>query len=195
MTQAAQVRAAVELGVDAIGMILHADSPRLITTEQAVAIRQEVPAFVSLVGVFVDASASMINQATSDIGLDLVQLHGNESNDFGLSLDAPFIKAIRVKDQNQLTTELKQYPAARALLFDPYVKGQHGGTGTQLDTSLWPQRHGQKMILAGGLSPTNIANACRATSPYAVDLNSGVESAPGSKDLDLLAQAMQAIGR
>ncbi|MEM7358674.1 MAG: phosphoribosylanthranilate isomerase [Pseudomonadota bacterium] len=194
-TRAADARIAVGLGVDAIGMILHADSPRLIDTNTAIDIRQEVPALVSLVGVFVDASQAFIRQAVEDIGLDLVQLHGAESNEFGRSLGVGFIKAIRAKERTQVASQLTQYPDARALLFDPYVKGQPGGTGQRLDADLWPRESKQKLILAGGLSPENVADACNSMSPYAVDLNSGVESAPGIKDHQRLEQALLAIGR
>lgn len=184
---------AVALGVDAIGIILHAKSPRLIDTDTAIAVREKVPESVSLVGVFVDAQAHFINRCISDIGLDLVQLHGNESNGFGHALNAAFIKAIRVRHAEHLAKQLNAFPAACALLLDPYVKGQHGGTGVQLDSSSWPRDTKQKLVLAGGLSAQNVATACAATSPYAVDLNSGVESAPGIKDRDLLSSALREI--
>ena len=195
MTRPAEVRAAVDLGIDAIGMILYAQSPRLIDLKVAQAIRQEVPAFVSLVGVFVDADASIINRYISEIGLDLVQLHGAETDQFGKALQAPFIKAIRAKSRRQVTIDTTLFPNARALLVDPYVAGQHGGTGQQLEPTLWPTSATQKLILAGGLSAHNIAKACELTSPFAVDLNSGVESEPGRKDSLKLAAALKALGR
>lgn len=195
MTRPHEVRAAVDLGVDAIGMILHANSPRLIDLKVAQAIRQEVPAFVSLVGVFVDADAAVINHYISEIGLDLVQLHGGETNQFGSALQVPFIKAIRAKNRQQMTRDLASFPSARALLLDPYVEGLHGGTGQQLDSTLWPTSVAQKLILAGGLSAKNIAKACELVTPFAVDLNSGVESEPGRKDSSKLAAALSALGR
>lgn len=197
MTRVDDVQAAVALGVDAIGMILHAQSPRLINVQQAQQLRAKIPAFVSVVGVFVDCDAGTINDYSTQIGLDLIQLHGRESNDFGASLNTPFIKAIRAQNAEQVAHAVTQYPDARALLLDPYVKGQHGGTGKQLDLSLWPQKqatmHAQSLILAGGLSPDNVADAVNQVGPFAVDLNSGVESAPGIKDADLIAQAMQQL--
>jgi len=154
-----------------------------------------VPAFVSLVGVFVDCDAEKINQYSSVIGLDLVQLHGNESNEFGDALDAPFIKAIRAKSAEQVADMVKQYPQARALLLDPYVQGQHGGTGKRLDLSLWPKNSDQALVLAGGLSADNVKSAVDSVSPFAVDLNSGIESSPGVKDMALLEKALASLGR
>ena len=194
MREPEQVRVAVDLGVDAIGMILHANSPRLIDLQQARLIRQEVPAFVSLVGVFVDCAADKIDQYVAEIGLDLVQLHGDESDDFGKSLRAPFIKAIRARSREQVATQVTAYPSARALLLDPYVKDQHGGTGQNLDLDLWPKSE-QKLILAGELSPQNVTAAIAQVKPFAVDFNSGLESAPGVKDMALVKQALLTLGR
>jgi len=195
MTDAENVRAAVSLGVDAIGMILHADSPRLASIEQAKRIREQVPAFISLVGVFVDCDAQKINQYNAEIGLDLIQLHGNESDEFGEQLDVPFIKAICVQNAEQVEQMVHSFPHARALLLDPYVKGQHGGTGTQLNLNLWPQSSDRPLVLAGGLSADNVKQAVEQVSPFAVDLNSAIESSPGIKDLALLERALEQLGR
>jgi len=111
MTRTEDVRAAVKLGVDAIGMILHADSPRTISIKQAQLIRAQVPAFISLVGVFVDCPAQTINEYSELIGLDLVQLHGLETNEFGAALDTPFIKAIRARSADQVAV-----PASKSLV-------------------------------------------------------------------------------
>lgn len=185
-------RQAVQLGVDAIGLILHADSPRLINHEQAKIIRQQVPAFVSLVGVFVDADPEQIHTAVQQIGLDLIQLHGDESADYARALGLPYIKAIRAKTASQVLTVANQYEGARALLIDPYVQGRHGGTGKTLNFDLWPSSVAihRPVILAGGLSAENLTQAITQTQPFAVDLNSGVESAPGIKSATKMAAAM-----
>jgi len=193
MTEVDEVALAVDLGVDAIGMILHANSPRLISAEQASTIRANVPAFVSLVGVFVNCPAALINATCEQVGLDLVQLHGDETSEFADQLNRPFIKAIRARTRAQVEKDMAAYPNARAILVDPYVKGQHGGTGQQLDASLWPQNAAQKVILAGGLSVSNVASAINHLNPFAVDFNSGLESAPGKKDPALIAQAINAV--
>jgi len=195
MTRSQDVIDAVVLGVDAIGVILHANSPRLIDVSQAKLLRTHIPAFVTMVGVFVNASAEQINQMTQQIGLDLIQLHGDETNDLAQQLNVPFIKAIRAKSMPYILEQGQAFPQARALLLDPYVPGQHGGTGRQLDSQLWPASISQPLILAGGLGPENIADAVGKLAPYAVDLNSAVEDAPGIKNADLIKQALMAISR
>jgi len=193
MTDPNLVHDAVEMGVDAIGMILHADSPRKVSVDLAKKIRREVPAFVSLVGVFVNCDLSRINDVSRAVGLDLVQLHGGEDNDFGTQLTLPFIKAIRARSFDQVAKELTAYPSSRALLLDTYVKGQHGGTGQQIDVSVWPRDSDKKLILAGGLSANNVADLINQVRPYAVDFNSGLEDSPGEKNPELMARAVAAV--
>lgn len=187
------VIAAINLGVDAVGVILHADSPRLINKQTAKELRECIPANVLFVGVFVDASLEMINEYSTEVGLDLVQLHGSETNRFGKSLNTPFIKAIRVNDEISLVNELSLYPDACALLLEPYVSGRSGGTGMQLDLNLWPTNSEQKLILAGGLSPLNLKNILQKVAPFGVDLNSGVEKSPAVKDIALINNAINVI--
>ena len=196
MTQASEVCSLVVLGVDAIGMILHADSPRLATLEQAKAIRDEVPAFVTLVGVFVDCDASKVIDYANDISLDLVQLHGDETNDYANSLGIPYIKAIRAKSKDQVTKQLSDFLDARGILLDPYVANKHGGTGQQLAAESWPDKElveKHKLILAGGLSPSNIVAAVNSFKPFAVDINSGVEDSPGFKNIGEVAKCLQLL--
>ena len=193
MTRTEDVAAAVELGVNAIGVILHADSPRLITKRTAKDLRKHIPSGVLMVGVFVNASLETINELSSEIGLDLIQLHGNESNSFGKSLNKPFIKAIRVKQNESFEAELNSYPDACAILLEPYVDGKQGGSGRALDINLWPKHVKQKLILAGGLSASNLQITLYQINPFALDLNSGVEVAPGIKDVDLMKEAVSVI--
>ncbi len=193
MKNPSDVAAAIELGVDAIGVILHADSPRLITKKAAIRLRKHIPSDVLFIGVFVDASLEIIQEYSADIGLDMVQLHGSETNSFGKSLNTQFIKAIRVKDKSGFAKQLKLYPDACALLLEPYVKGISGGTGKQLDLDLWPKSSKQKLILAGGLSSSNLKRTLKQIHPFAVDLNSGVEKSPAVKDIDLIKKALNVI--
>jgi phosphoribosylanthranilate isomerase len=194
MTNVTEVEHAVALGVDAIGVILHANSPRRVSLRQAKLIRDVVPAFVSLVGVFVDADREQIESSIEAVGLDIVQLHGLETDSLGQSLSRHYIKAIRAKTVEQVNQDCAKFPNARAILLDPYVKGQHGGTGQILDVNLWPSlESGQSLILAGGLSADNVAERVRQFSPFAVDLNSGLEVEPGVKDPKLVAMAIEQI--
>ncbi|RBP50976.1 phosphoribosylanthranilate isomerase [Arenicella xantha] len=193
MTDPHQVSHAVDHGVDAIGMILHATSPRTIDVARAKQIRRVVPPMVSLVGVFVDCDTNVINQMIAEIGLDFVQLHGAESDADGQSLTRPYIKALRVQNRQHVVDQIKQFPTAAGILLDPYVEGQHGGTGKLLDPNFWPSDSTQNLILAGGLSGENVADRILSLNPFAVDLNSGLEQAPGIKDPRLVAEAMRAI--
>lgn len=202
MTNATQVADAVSFGVDAIGVILHADSPRTISLEDAQAIRAVVPALVSLVGVFVDADKDYIERAISALKLDLIQLHGNESDELGSEMSRPFIKAIRAKSSKQVISDIAKYPNASAILLDPYVQGQHGGTGQTLNADLWPhsltnkqsqKQHPQPLILAGGLSADNVGERVSQLAPFAVDMNSGLEYSPGNKSSQLMHSAISAV--
>lgn len=196
VTKAEQARELVDLGVDAIGVILHANSPRKIELSDAKAIREQVPAFVSLVGVFVDCEIAHLNNYAEQAALDLVQLHGAETLDYTEQLNKPYIKAIRAKSVDQVNQQLTDYPTARAILLDPYVANQHGGTGLELEASLWPKNHSesvQRLILAGGLSTVNVKEAVKRNQPYAIDLNSGVETSPGIKNIDLVKQCLELL--
>ncbi|NND82492.1 MAG: phosphoribosylanthranilate isomerase [Gammaproteobacteria bacterium] len=195
ITSPDQARQAVDLGVDALGMILHADSPRLISRQKAQLIRAEVPAFVSLVGVVVNCPVEQLNRMAQDIGLDLVQLHGDEDANDAERLQVPYIRAIRAKSEQQIAAEMENFPAARAILLDPWMAGVHGGTGQMLDLDLWPRESTKPLVLAGGLNADNIASRVAAVRPFAVDLNSGVEVAPGAKDFKMVAAALAALGR
>ena len=195
MSEPQAVVSAIELGVDAIGMILHADSPRAISIDQAIQIRAVVPAFVTLVGVFVNAPSNMLADAYNKVGLDLLQLHGDEDLEFAESLALPYVKAIRARSADQVGRDILTFDHARAVLLDPYVKGQHGGTGQALDLNLWPTdiTTRPKLILAGGLSPDNLSQRLAAVSPFAVDLNSGIELSPGKKSISLMTDAVRAV--
>ena len=193
MKNPSDVTAAIELGVDAIGVILHADSPRLITKNAAITLRKHIPSNVLFIGVFVDANFEMIQDYSVEIGLDVVQLHGSETNSFGRSLSTPFIKAIRVKEKSDIAKQLKLYPDACALLLEPYQKGSPGGNGMQLNLDIWPKNSKHKLILAGGLSASNLKNTLKQIHPFAVDLNSGVEKSPAVKDIALIEKALNVI--
>ena len=194
LTREQDVQVAVEAGVDAIGFILHADSPRKIDINQAARLRRNVPAFVNVVGVFVDAEVEFVRKMANEIGLDTIQLHGQESPDYVKSLNLNYIKALRTKSSEQVMQACKSYSDATALLLDPYVKGRHGGTGQLLDHTKWPSEQTDvRLILAGGLSPTNISERLSLLSPYGVDINSGIESSPGIKNAEALLECVDKV--
>lgn len=181
-----------ELGAHAVGMIF-ASSPRRITAEQAKTIHAVLSPWVIRVGVFVDAALDEIASVLDKVPLDAVQLHGSETPEDAAAVRRRFgvrtIKAIRVRDQNSLR-RLADYDVD-AFLLDTYVAGQPGGTGKTFDWSLAvPLVERFRIILAGGLTVGNVAEAVSQVKPYAVDVSSGVERSPGRKDHQLVKEFM-----
>lgn len=187
---------AVELGAAALGFIFAA-SPRQITPQKARDIVKTIPPFVKTVGVFVDEQPAAIKKMIHYCGLDLVQLHGNESPDLCNQLMPHAIKAFRIKDGACLKTGRLYFGKVRALLLDSYSKQKAGGTGKTFDWRLAIEikKLGIPVILAGGLDPSNIDQAIRTVKPYAVDINSGVEERPGKKNFSLMKALMEKVRR
>ena len=171
---------AVEAGADALGFIFAEQSPRCITPQKAAVIIAKLPPFVQSVGLFVNAEPERINWLADFCGLDIVQLHGEEGPDICPEIRRRVIKAFRVKDAASLAA-MPAYQVAGYLL-DAWVPDAHGGTGLTFD---WGLAAGAKqfgpLILAGGLTPENVRSAVETVGPYAVDVSSGVEAAPGKK--------------
>ena len=174
--------AAAEVGADAIGLVFYPKSRRGVSPEQAEAILAALPPFVTPVALFVNEEVERIRAICQGLGVRTVQLHGDEPPDVAREL-APLavIKAFRVGSPDDLKA-LEGYPAS-AYLLDACVEGKYGGTGRSFDWRLAAaaRRHG-RIIVAGGLTPENVAEAVRVARPYGVDASSGVESAPGVKD-------------
>ena len=185
---------AVELGVDALGFIF-ARSPRQITPEGARRIVEALPPFVKTVGVFVNENAASIREHIDYCGLDLIQLHGDESPDFCSELMPYSIKALRMKDHSSVLTGKAYNSNVRALLLDTYAEDKVGGTGATFDWQLAIKikEAGVPVILSGGLGPSNITEAIKTVKPYAVDVNSGVEERPGKKSYRKMEELIQKI--
>jgi phosphoribosylanthranilate isomerase len=183
MTQLKDALFAVEQGADAVGFIFYKKSPRAVTMKTVRDIIAKLPPLVDTVGVFVNESAERVNKIADYCGLDLVQLHGEESPAFCRKIHRRVIKAFRVKDL-QSTKQLEKYPVSGFLL-DTFSDNMHGGTGKTFDWNLaLPAKKMGPVILAGGLTPRNIRQAVRQVRPYGVDVCSGVEKSPGIKDLE-----------
>jgi len=187
---------AVELGADALGFIF-AESPRRVSPEKAREIILTLPPFVKTVGVFVDEAPDVIRRMQTFCGLDLLQLHGEEPPDLCLQLMPRAIKAFRLKDESSLKAIPPYKGRTRALLFDTYSKEKRGGTGRTFDWDLAIRGKalGMPVILSGGLGPSNIEKAISTVSPFAVDVNSGVEEFPGKKSPELLKDLMKRVRR
>ena len=185
---------AVKLGVDALGFIF-ALSPRKITPEKARDIICDIPPFVKTVGVFVNEKPDTIREIIQFCGLDLIQLHGDESPDLCHELMPYTIKAFRPKDEKDLSVIGPYMGKIRALLFDTYSGEKRGGTGKTFDWDLAikGKEMGVPLILAGGLTPSNIETAVSRVKPFAVDVNSGVEDGPGKKSPVLMKRLMETV--
>ncbi len=186
---------AVSSGADALGVVL-APSKRQVNLDQAAKVFAEAPPLVARIGVFVDARADDVWEAVARLGLTAVQFHGDEAPETCEAAPVPVIKAVRVGPDFD-PTRLEPYRGSvAALLLDTLVPGgAHGGTGLAFD---WYDVSGRlpawaPVLLAGGLGPANVGEAVRALSPFAVDVSSGVESAPGIKDHQLIEDFVAAV--
>ena len=187
ITNSDDARHAADCGADALGFVFYAGSPRCVTPEQARELVAGLPPFVTRVGLFVNEDPVRIRAIIASCGLDAVQLHGDEPPADCVLPPCRVIKGVRPRYAADLAA-LAAYPVA-ALLVDAAVPGQFGGTGQRADWELAAVLAArQRVILAGGLTPANVAAAVRQVRPYAVDVASGVESAPGRKNPDLVAQ-------
>ncbi len=186
---------AAEAGADAIGLVFYAKSPRAVSIQQARDIVAALPAFVTTVGLFVNASREELNDVLAVVALDLLQFHGDESPAECESYQRPYIKALRVKPGDDIAQLAAPYAKARGILLDTYVPGVPGGTGAAFDWSLVPSGLPQPVILAGGLSAANVQAAIEQVCPYAVDVSGGVEAGKGIKDAAKIRAFMQAVGR
>lgn len=181
ITRLEDALAAIAAGADALGFVFAA-SPRQVTPAQAAAIIAQLPPLVTTVGLFVDAPEAQVRETLALAPLDLLQFHGDESNADCARYGRPWIKAVRMRPGLDLAQAIAAHPDARAILLDAWHPGQAGGTGLQFDWSLVPADSRRPLILAGGLTPDNVAQAIRQTHPYAVDVSGGVELAKGVKD-------------
>ncbi|GGP18643.1 phosphoribosylanthranilate isomerase [Silvimonas iriomotensis] len=188
----ATARAAAQMGADAIGLVFYEPSPRNVSVEEAKAVLAALPAFVTSVGLFVNADPDWLRDLLQVLPLDLLQFHGDESPEYCRSFGKPWIKAVRVKQDTNLIEYAAQFHDARGLLVDAFVEGTPGGTGEAFDWSLIPEDLPLPLILSGGLNPGNVSEAVAAVAPWAVDVSSGVESTRGVKDLNKVAQFIKA---
>ena len=198
ITRAQDIQSVVEAGADAIGFVFFPPSPRHVSIEQAQSLASLVPAYVQLVGLFVNASAEEIQTVLDSVPLDVLQLHGDETPEqcqqIALHCKRRWYKAIQVKPDLDILTEIQRYQAvgASAILLDAWHPDLKGGTGHCFDWNQFPQLD-IPLILAGGLTPENVSDAIDTTAAFAVDVSGGVESAKGIKDQQLIEKFMQGV--
>ena len=185
--------AAAHAGAHAVGLVFHPASPRCVGISRAREIVDRLPPFVTAVGLFVDPQPEDVTRVLSEVGLNLLQFHGDEEPELCARFGLPYIKACRVA----LGTDLLQYAAlhrrAKGLLLDAFVVGSHGGTGRSFDWGLIPRGLPLPVVLAGGLTSANVGEAIRTVRPWAVDVSSGVERERGVKDAARIAAFMQGV--
>jgi len=182
ITSVADALAAAEAGADMIGLMFYEQSPRHITLPQAVEISRALSPYVLRVGVFVNPDEETVLRAINECGLNLLQFHGDEPSEFCTRFGVMSVKALRVRDVDSLTA-LENFHTD-AFLLDAHSRSGLGGTGEKFnwDLAIAAQKFGKPIFLAGGLTPGNVADAVKKVRPFAVDVSSGVESAPGKKD-------------
>ncbi|ESQ17380.1 MAG TPA: phosphoribosylanthranilate isomerase [Chromatiaceae bacterium] len=193
LTREQDVRAAVELGADAIGLVLYSASPRAVSPQTAAHLASCVPAFVTVVGLFVDAQPEAVRAVLQQVPLGALQFHGSEEPDYCAAFGRPWIKACAMRDDIDLPRQARRYAGADALLLDTFDPRLAGGTGRRFDWSLVPPDPGVPIVLAGGLNAGNVAAAISRLRPHAVDTSGGVETAKGIKDRNKIAEFMQGV--
>ena len=191
VTRAEDAEAAGEAGADFSGLNCWARSRRVVSVEAAIAIAAAIPGDVKKVGVFVNAPAPTVLEIAGRVGLDLVQLHGDEDAAYARALGRPYIRAVRCGSESDLRV-IEDFDTELVLLDTP--SAGYGGSGKTFDWGLAraARRYGRKLLLAGGLDEHNVASAVRDVRPYAVDVAGGVESAPGVKDKGKLRRFIDA---
>ena len=193
ITRPEHARAAAEAGADAIGLVFYEPSPRYVSRVRARAVCEALPPLVSVVGVFVNPSPREIEAVVEDSPVDLLQFHGEEPPELCAGAGKPYVKAVRVRDRDDIVEAAARYTGARALLLDAHHDALWGGTGSSFDWNVVPDDVGRPIVLAGGLTPENVAGAIRAVRPFAVDVSGGVESAPGEKDARSMERFMKEV--
>ena len=186
ITRVEDAEAAAEMGADAVGLVLYATSPRAVPVESVTTLFGQLPNRIRRVALLVNPESELVQRAVASQCVDLLQFHGSESAQLCRQFGVPYMKAIRVQDFQQAIDEIEQHPNAEMILLDKYVENVPGGTGQSFDWSLAAQLVADTelpVVLAGGLHPDNVAAAIEQVKPFGVDVSSGVEKAPGEKDL------------
>lgn len=178
---------AAQQGVDALGFVFYEKSTRAIKIDQAWSIFKALPPFVTRTGLFVNPSVEAVTQVIEQLGIDLLQFHGEESAAFCEQFDRPYIKALPMQPDTDLIALADAYASSQGLLLDTYKKGVPGGTGEVFNWDwVTPDKRAEvslPIILAGGLTANNVDKAIAKVKPWAVDVSGGVESSPGKKSM------------
>jgi phosphoribosylanthranilate isomerase len=184
---------AASLGADAIGLVFHRPSPRCVDAATAQRIVAALPPFVATVGLFMNAEPAAVRAVLSEVPLSLLQFHGDEDPDYCAAFGLPYLKAIPMGAGADVREYERRFVTAVGLLLDSHGGNKMGGTGQGFDWTRIPVERHKPLILAGGLHPGNVAAAIRQVHPYAVDVSSGVETAKGIKDPELMRAFLRGV--
>ncbi len=195
LTRTEDVESAVAAGADALGFVFYEPSPRAVSIADAQTLIQSVPAFVSVVGLFVNPTEQEVREVLSRLPLDLLQFHGDESPEFCSQFQRRWIKAIRVQNREQVIQAFARYHEAAGLLVDAWDPERYGGTGKSFNWDLIPSEKPLPLILAGGLSSDNVFRAVEQVQPWAVDVSGGVERSKGIKDIQKISDFIKEVHR
>ncbi len=193
ITRVEDATAAVRAGADAIGLVFAPGTPRYVELEQAAMIARSVEPFVTVVGLVVDAEPARVREILGRVRIALLQFHGSETPDQCRLYNFPYIKAVRMQKDVDVNAQARAYSDAAGLLLDTFDTDVAGGSGRTFDWSRIPRDVAKPIILAGGLTAENVAEAVRAVHPYAVDVSSGVEKTKGVKDAAKIDAFVQAV--
>jgi phosphoribosylanthranilate isomerase len=182
-------------GADAIGLVFHPPSPRLVDLERALEIRRALPPFVTVTALFLDETEDWVAEVVHRLRPDCLQFHGNEPAAFCEAWTLPYIKTIPMGSIQDPCGYAEQHPQAQGLLLDSNAAGRQGGSGDTFDWSRIPPDFEQPLILAGGIKPSNVAEAIVRVEPWGVDVSTGVEASRGVKNSDLIDQLFDAVKR
>lgn len=194
ITSVEDARSAVDAGADAIGLVFHPQSSRYVTLEEARKIASSVPALVSVVGLFVNPTVEQVQAVLRQVRIDLLQFHGDEQQVFCEIFGRPWMKALRVRSDMDIAGRIADYPDAAAILLDAWHPQVAGGTGEGFDWNLIENSLSrERLVLAGGLDAGNVGEAIARVNPFAVDVSSGIEEAPGKKSAALMQAFYKAV--
>ena len=198
MTRPGDVRLAGELGVDAIGLVFAGGSPRRLEPEEARTLRVALAPMVAAVAVFRDNDQRSVREVVRQVRPSLLQFHGGEDDAFCRAFGVPYIKAVPMgpgSERVDMDRLRLRWPSASGFLFDAHGDGIEPGSGARFDWSRLPAGGEMPFLVAGGLDPGNVFDAAVATLPWGVDVASGIESAPGIKDGELMRRFVEEVRR
>jgi len=191
-TRQQDLKAGIEAGADAVGLVFYPPSPRYVDLASAAQLSASVPPFIHIVGLFVNADPALVRQTLAAVPIHVLQFHGDEDEGYCRQFHRPYIKAARVRPGMDLVQYAAAFHSAQAILLDAFVDA-YGGAGQVFDWSLVPPALGKPLILSGGLDAANVAEAIARLHPAAVDVSSGVEVSKGIKDAAKMAAFVNAV--